>query len=85
MMTRLAKAMAAIVHSFAGLRRGLNGGSCAKLLVSAAKGGTIGAVGGAAGWHHFAGERLTAYLRDGRVQDDPGRFERLRQLYESTD
>ncbi|MEM9624250.1 MAG: SRPBCC domain-containing protein [Pseudomonadota bacterium] len=39
------------------------------------------AVGGAAGWHHFAGERLTAYLRDGRVRDDPGRFEQLRQLY----
>lgn len=49
MMTRLAKAIAAIVHSLAGFRRGLNGGSCAKLLVSDTKGGVTAAVGGAVG------------------------------------
>ena len=50
-MIRLAKAIAAMVHSFAGFRRGLNGGSWAKLLVSDTKGGVTAdadAAGGAA-------------------------------------
>lgn len=40
-------------------------------------------VGGTAGWHHFAGERLTSFLKDGEVSDDLGRFGQLQELYES--
>lgn len=36
-----------MVHNLAGLRRGLKGGSCAKLLLSDTKGGVTDAVGGA--------------------------------------
>jgi len=39
------------------------------------------AVGGAAGWHHFAGERLQSLLETGQVEDTAGRFEELVELY----
>lgn len=39
------------------------------------------AVGGTAGWHHFAGERLKSLLEDGRVIDRPDRFAELKLLY----
>ena len=43
------------------------------------------AVGGTAGWHHFAGERLRSFLADGRVGEDPDRFSELKLLYEEAD
>ena len=39
------------------------------------------AVGGAAGWHEFAGERLPVYLAAGSVPADPNRFAVLRGRY----
>lgn len=39
------------------------------------------AVGGTAGWHHFAGERLKSLLEVGTVDDSSGRFEELVKLY----
>jgi uncharacterized protein YndB with AHSA1/START domain len=41
-------------------------------------------VGGTAGWHYFAGERLASFLREGEVIDDPERFSQLKQLYETS-
>ncbi len=38
-------------------------------------------IGGTAGWHHFAGERLKSLLEDGEVNDTSGRFEQLVKLY----
>ncbi|WP_243457352.1 hypothetical protein [Parasphingorhabdus cellanae] len=49
-----------MVHNLAGLRRGLNGGSWAKLLVSDTKGGVAAAVGGGAG------------AADDAAEEDPG-------------
>lgn len=40
------------------------------------------AVGGATGWHHFAGERLSSYLDTVRCDDNPGRFDEIKKLYE---
>lgn len=40
------------------------------------------AVGGTAGWYHFAGERLSSYLDTGHCDDDPGRFDEIKELYE---
>ncbi len=39
------------------------------------------AIGGAAGWHHFAGERLKHLLESGEIPADDCRFEELRDLY----
>ena len=39
------------------------------------------AVGGTAGWHHFAGERLKSFLETGEVVDNPDRFDELKALY----
>ena len=39
------------------------------------------APGGAAGWHHFAGERLKSLLETGKVEDTAGRIEELLKLY----
>lgn len=39
-------------------------------------------VGGTAGWHHFAGERLKSLLENRRYDDRPGRFDELVALYE---
>ena len=39
-------------------------------------------VGGTAGWHEFAGERLDSYIENGKVEDDPNRFAQLKTLYE---
>jgi uncharacterized protein YndB with AHSA1/START domain len=39
------------------------------------------AVGGTAGWHHFAGERLKCLLETGMVEDTSGRFDVLVKLY----
>ncbi|MEM7099709.1 MAG: SRPBCC domain-containing protein [Pseudomonadota bacterium] len=39
-------------------------------------------VGGTAGWHHFAGERLSQYLNHGEISEDPGRFQAIKLLYE---
>lgn len=41
-------------------------------------------IGGAAGWHQFAGERLSQLLEGGQVVDDPSRFAALKRLYEET-
>jgi len=38
-------------------------------------------IGGTAGWHHFAGERLSSYIDRGMVEDDPNRFTQLKLLY----
>lgn len=38
-------------------------------------------VGGAAGWHHFVGERLKSLLETGEVTDTANRFEELVALY----
>lgn len=39
------------------------------------------AVGGTAGWHQFAGERLKSLLETGKVEDTSGRFEELVKFY----
>lgn len=43
----------------------------------------VGAVvGGTAGWHYFAGERLARLLTNQPFDDRPERFEELKQLYQ---
>ena len=39
------------------------------------------AAGAAAGWHHLM-ERLAQYVENGTIDEDPGRFETLKQLYQ---
>lgn len=39
-------------------------------------------IGGAAGWHHFAGERLPKYLENIELLDDEQRFYQIKLLYE---
>ena len=40
-------------------------------------------VAASAGWHEIVGERLTSYVENGKVPEDPNRFSELKLVYET--